>query len=53
MGVLAVRGLGMLGTLVWLAGLYGASQVKGRLERDTADAVGNLRSALTLSLIHI
>ena len=46
-GLLAVLVLAMLGTLVWLAGLYEASQVQSRLERDTADAVGDIRSALT------
>jgi two-component system sensor histidine kinase DctS len=33
--------------LVWLAGLYEASQVQGKLERDTADALSDIRSALT------
>jgi len=37
----------ILGTLVWLAGRYEISQVQGALERDTADAVGDIRSALT------
>ena len=37
----------MLVTLVWLAGRYEASQVQSRLERDTADAVSDVRSALT------
>ena len=46
-GLLAVLVLAMLGTLVWLAGLYEASQVQSRVERDTADAVGDIRSALT------
>jgi two-component system sensor histidine kinase DctS len=37
----------MLVTLVWLAGRYEASQVQSVLERDTADALGDLRSSLT------
>ena len=37
----------LLVTLVWLAGRYEASQVQTRLERDTADALGDIRSALT------
>jgi two-component system sensor histidine kinase DctS len=38
---------GMLGTLMWLAGRYETSQIQSRLERDTADAVNDIRSALT------
>jgi two-component system sensor histidine kinase DctS len=37
----------LLVTLVWLAGRYEASQVQSKLERDTADALGDIRSALT------
>ncbi len=37
----------LLATLVWLAGRYEASQVQSRLERDVADAVGDIRSALS------
>ena len=37
----------LLVILVWLAGRYEASQVQGRLERDTADALGDIRSGLT------
>ncbi len=37
----------LLAMLVWLAGRYEASQVQDRLERDTNDAVGDVRSALT------
>ena len=37
----------VLVTLVWLAGRYEASQVQSRLERDAADAVGDVRAALT------
>ncbi len=36
----------MLATLVWLAGRYEASQVQAELERDTQDAVSDLRTAL-------
>ena len=37
---------GMLMTLVWLAGRYEASQVQDKLERDSADAVADIRAAL-------
>ncbi len=37
----------LLVTLVWLAGRYEASQVQSKLERDTADALSDIRSALT------
>jgi two-component system, LuxR family, sensor histidine kinase DctS len=37
----------LLVTLVWLAGRFEASQVQSKLERDTADALGDIRSALT------
>ncbi len=40
----------MLITLVWLAGRYEASQVQNRLERDTAEAVADIRSALARNL---
>ncbi|MFN7152570.1 MAG: two-component system sensor histidine kinase NtrB [Acidovorax sp.] len=40
----------MLGTMVWLAGRYEASQVQTRLERDTADAVSDIRVALNRNL---
>jgi len=36
----------LLGTLVWLAGRYEASQVQAELERDTQDAVSDLRTSL-------
>jgi two-component system sensor histidine kinase DctS len=39
--------VGLLVILVWLAGRYEASQVQSRLERDVADAVGDIRAALT------
>ena len=45
--LLVVLVASMLVTLVWLAGRYEASQVQSRLERDTADAVSDVRSALT------
>jgi two-component system sensor histidine kinase DctS len=45
--LLAVLVVGMLVTLVWLAGRHEVSQVQGQLERDTADAVADLRTALT------
>jgi len=38
--------LALLITLVWLAGRYEASQVQAELERDTQDAVGDLRTEL-------
>ncbi|WP_202883329.1 ATP-binding protein [Ramlibacter lithotrophicus] len=37
---------GMLVTLVWLAGRYEASQVQDKLERDTGEAVSDIRAAL-------
>ena len=37
---------GMLVTLVWLAGRYEASQVQDKLERDTGEAVTDIRAAL-------
>lgn len=40
----------MLITLVWLAGRYEASQVQNRLERDTAEAVADIRAALARNL---
>lgn len=46
-GLLIVLVAAVLVTLVWLAGRYEASQVQSRLERDTADALADLRSALT------
>ncbi len=39
--------LAVLATLVWLAGRYEASQVQAELERDTADAVSDLRTQLS------
>ena len=40
----------MLVTMVWLAGRYEASQVQSHLERDAADAVSDIRAALTRNL---
>ena len=37
----------LLVTLVWLAGRYEASQVQSKLERDTGDALSDIRSALS------
>ena len=46
-GALIALVLAVLATLVWLAGRYEASQVQAELERDTANAVGDLRSSLS------
>ncbi len=46
-GLLIALVVALLATLVWLAGRYEASQVQTKLERDTADAISDLRSALT------
>jgi two-component system sensor histidine kinase DctS len=45
-GVLVLLVLTMLSTLVWLAGRYEVSQWQSRIERDTSDAVGDIRTAL-------
>jgi two-component system, LuxR family, sensor histidine kinase DctS len=45
--ILIVLVAGMLATLMWLAGRYETSQVQSRLERDTADAINDIRGALT------
>ena len=45
-GLLFALVAAVLVTLVWLAGRYEASQVQNKLERDTADALGDIRSAL-------
>ena len=37
----------LLGTLVWLAGRYEASQIQSRLERDAAEMVTDIRAGLT------
>ncbi|TWO69861.1 PAS domain S-box protein [Caenimonas sedimenti] len=44
LGVLVVA---LLATLVWLAGRYEASQAQSHVERDAADALSDIRSALT------
>ena len=46
-GLLVVLVTSMLSTLVWLAGRYEVSQVQSRIERDAADAVSDIRTALT------
>ena len=45
--VLVLLLVAMLAMLVWLAGVYEAAQVQGRLERDAAEAVADVRAALT------
>ncbi|MBI5279930.1 MAG: PAS domain S-box protein [Burkholderiales bacterium] len=45
--LLAVLVVALLATLVWLAGRYEASQAQSQVERDAADALGDLRSGLT------
>ena len=47
---LAALVVALLVTLVWLAGRYEASQLQSRLERDAADAVGDIRSRLARNL---
>jgi two-component system sensor histidine kinase DctS len=44
--LLAVLVLGLLVTVVWLAGRHEAEQVQAALDRDTADAAADLRSGL-------
>jgi two-component system sensor histidine kinase DctS len=44
--LLAVLVLALLVTVVWLAGLHEIEQVQTALDRDTADAVSDLRSGL-------
>ena len=46
-GLLVVLVLTMLSTLVWLAGRYEVGQEQSRVERDAADAVSDIRTALT------
>ncbi|MDD0839388.1 PAS domain S-box protein [Curvibacter sp. HBC61] len=45
--LLAVLVLLMLGVMVYLAGRYEASQVQARIDRDTSDALGDIRGGLT------
>ncbi|WP_325342884.1 two-component system sensor histidine kinase NtrB [Xylophilus sp.] len=47
--LLAALVVSVLVTLVWLAGRYEASQVQSKLERDAAEAVTDIRSALALN----
>ncbi len=44
LGVIVVL---LLGTLVWLAARYEASQAQSNVERDVADALSDIRAALT------
>lgn len=46
-GLLGVLVLSVLVTLVWLAARYEASQAQSAVERDVADALSDIRSALT------
>lgn len=46
-GLLIALVAALLVTLVWLAGRYEASQVQSQLERDTTDALSDIRSAMT------
>ncbi|WP_404303256.1 nitrogen regulation protein NR(II) [Alicycliphilus denitrificans] len=48
--LLVVLVAGMLVTQVWLAGRYEAGEVQTRLERDTADAVSDIRNAFAHNL---
>lgn len=48
--LLAALVLAMLAILVYLAGRYEASQVQSRLERDTAEALGDIRSGLARNI---
>ena len=48
--VLLVLLMTLLGTLVWLAGRYEASQVQSRLERDAAETVTDIRAGLTRNI---
>ena len=40
----------LLGTLVWLAGRYEASQIQSRLDRDAAETVSDIRTGLTRNI---
>jgi two-component system, LuxR family, sensor histidine kinase DctS len=42
--------VGVLGSLVWLAGRYEASLVQARVERDAAETVTDIRNGLTRNL---
>lgn len=43
--VLVLLVVAMLAMLIWLAGVYEAAQVQGRLERDAAEAAGDVRAS--------
>ncbi len=43
-GVLVLLVAGLLAMVVWLAGIYEANQLQARLERDVAEAVGDVRA---------
>ena len=45
--VLVLLVAGMLATMIWLADRYETSQEQARIERDSADAVNDIRAALT------
>lgn len=45
--VLVLLVVAMLAMLVWLAGVYETAKVQGRLERDAAETVGDVRTAFT------
>jgi two-component system sensor histidine kinase DctS len=47
---LAALVMALLVMLVWLAGRYEASQVQSRLERDAAEAVGDIHATLSHNL---
>lgn len=46
-GLLGVLVIALLATLVWLAARYEASQAQSHVERDAADALSDIRNALT------
>ena len=52
-GMLVALVVAMLVTLVWLAGRYEASVVQDQLERDAADAVADIRSALARNVLSL
>ena len=49
-GLLLALVLSLLMTLVWLAGRYEISEIENRLERDSADAVLDIRGGLTRNI---
>ena len=48
--LLALLVLGLLATVVWLAGRHEVEQVQARLDRDIADAAGDVRAGLARNL---